>query len=480
MKQYILIILFFLSIKSLVFSNIIVNCNSEFEGTVKLHEIQADSSLILSGNNEIVLGNSSFQFNNDNFKTGAYRLNFYNKIKNRRTLSIPFFAGNSGNCEIYITIKDKNIEKENTKPKYIISELRFKNDLSEINNFMYSTTISDEYMWSYKEKWESEIDRFDSLRLVNMKMIESFEEKNDLTLVQRIILRYTCLVGVDFNLMLILYSESQDTASMRNAVNNYVEDNMIYSDNQKLTWYNFAFRRYIKLSFLLAHKENLTKNRYRIYTDSTVVEKFYKHIKLKCLNNPIIITNVVKRIRPFYKIDKYLYLLDITINDLKKNEPDTAYKYFENKKLKYVHLLPGKPLKYDITLSDTAGIQYKLSDFKDKIIYLDIWALWCGPCLKALPKLKKLQKKFKDNNDVVIININTDTRGKEKWKEYIRKNNIAGLSLHVNMENEKMMNINFKITGYPRYVLIDKGLLVKYQRAPAADKVADTILEMLK
>lgn len=60
----------------------------------------------------------------------------------------------------------------------------------------------------------------------------------------------------------------------------------------------------------------------------------------------------------------------------------------------------------DFSLKDLNGKVVKLSDFKNKIVIIDFWATWCGPCRKGIPDLVSLQKTY--GKDVVIIGITVD------------------------------------------------------------------------
>jgi thiol-disulfide isomerase/thioredoxin len=66
----------------------------------------------------------------------------------------------------------------------------------------------------------------------------------------------------------------------------------------------------------------------------------------------------------------------------------------------------GKPAKLDFTLKDMHGVDVHLESFKGKIILLNFWATWCGPCRAEIPSLVELQEQYKD--DLVILGLSVD------------------------------------------------------------------------
>ena len=81
----------------------------------------------------------------------------------------------------------------------------------------------------------------------------------------------------------------------------------------------------------------------------------------------------------------------------------------------------GKPAPLNYTLKDMNGIDVKLESFKGKVILLNFWATWCGPCRVEIPYLIELQQQYGD--DLVILGVSVDDPA-EKLKPYAREMKI--------------------------------------------------------
>jgi thiol-disulfide isomerase/thioredoxin len=66
----------------------------------------------------------------------------------------------------------------------------------------------------------------------------------------------------------------------------------------------------------------------------------------------------------------------------------------------------GKPARLDFTLKDMNGVDVHLASFKGKVILLNFWATWCGPCKAEIPMLVELQDQYPD--DLVVLGLSVD------------------------------------------------------------------------
>jgi len=129
----------------------------------------------------------------------------------------------------------------------------------------------------------------------------------------------------------------------------------------------------------------------------------------------------------------------------------------------YEHLYPGKPAP-DAAAYDLAGKNYKLSDFKGKAVYIDVWATWCGPCKREIPHLKTLEAEYHGKN-VEFISISTD-KDINAWKKFLESQEMSGLQLHQSDNPDENMSYLYMVNSIPRFIVIDKNGRIVSSDAP--------------
>lgn len=113
---------------------------------------------------------------------------------------------------------------------------------------------------------------------------------------------------------------------------------------------------------------------------------------------------------------------------------------------------PGKA-SINWSFPDKNGKIYSLTDFRGKYVYIDVWASWCGPCLRELPFFKNIYEKYKNRN-IAIISISVD-ENRSDWLNKIESEKMPNLQLYAGGWNNDLCNF-FKINGIPRFILLDK------------------------
>jgi thiol-disulfide isomerase/thioredoxin len=114
----------------------------------------------------------------------------------------------------------------------------------------------------------------------------------------------------------------------------------------------------------------------------------------------------------------------------------------------------GQPAP-EIALPDPDGNVYKLSDLKGKVVLLDFWASWCGPCRRANPSVVSAYNRYK-NKGFVVFNVSLD-KDKQKWVDAIKQD---GLSWKYHVSDLKYWDSQaarlYRVGAIPQQFLIDK------------------------
>ena len=98
-------------------------------------------------------------------------------------------------------------------------------------------------------------------------------------------------------------------------------------------------------------------------------------------------------------------------------ERQRALRYIDRPELTRAKMAPA----FSVTTED--GQRISMDDLQGKVVLLDFWATWCGPCREALPHIQNVAKKFR-GQQLVILSVSLDT-DEQKWKDFIAKNEMT-------------------------------------------------------
>jgi thiol-disulfide isomerase/thioredoxin len=115
----------------------------------------------------------------------------------------------------------------------------------------------------------------------------------------------------------------------------------------------------------------------------------------------------------------------------------------------------GQPAP-NFKIPDLYGHEISLDQYKGKVVLLDFWATWCGPCRMALPVIERLQKEFPST--LVLLAINLQDR-KEEVTDFIYK---LGLTSQVLLDENGSVGQTYGAVSIPMEVLIDKQGVVRF------------------
>jgi thiol-disulfide isomerase/thioredoxin len=113
---------------------------------------------------------------------------------------------------------------------------------------------------------------------------------------------------------------------------------------------------------------------------------------------------------------------------------------------------PERQVAPDFSWQTQDGKVMHLSDLKGKVVLLDFWATWCGPCRMTIPHVESIHEKFKDKG-LVVIGVNLDNPSKrEAVSKFIKEH---GITYTVVGDNGTVAN-EYGVSGIPRFFFIDK------------------------
>ena len=125
---------------------------------------------------------------------------------------------------------------------------------------------------------------------------------------------------------------------------------------------------------------------------------------------------------------------------------------------------------------DVEGNVKHLADFKGKVIYIDLWATWCGPCIQESPAFEALGKKYV-GKDIVFLPVSTDTSS-IPWLRYLDGHKKELTQYH---SNDVALKESWAIMYIPRFILIDKdfNIVNAYAPRPSSEEIVTLIDSVL-
>ena len=144
----------------------------------------------------------------------------------------------------------------------------------------------------------------------------------------------------------------------------------------------------------------------------------------------------------------------------------------------YKPLMPGSKAP-DTAFKDASGNIYTIGGFKGKVLVIDVWATWCKSCLMNMAKFMALKEEYKENPDVEFVTVSTDSEEvRESWLAAIEKFKMGSmLNLTPCNSNGKIFTEEYRVSGVPRYIVIDRNGDIVSVFAPKPD---DGMKEMIE
>jgi len=128
----------------------------------------------------------------------------------------------------------------------------------------------------------------------------------------------------------------------------------------------------------------------------------------------------------------------------------------------------GRPAP-NFKLSDLSGREVSLDQFRGKIVMLDFWATWCGPCRLSMPMLERLQKEYPKDMALLAINL---AEPPDEVRSYVQRQNISSTVL---LDQDGKVGEVYRSESIPMQVLIDQKGIVRRIAVGYSSRLGDQL-----
>lgn len=281
-----------------------------------------------------------------------------------------------------------------------------------------------------------------------------------------------------------------DTNELQEILNKYIN-----SDNSEIKKLGLAF--YLNAESIIGKRNKNNREKYfslvkpesdlwsltpfvfvynRNVNNNPELKKYYKEFYAKNKNQEI----KAQRLSVNYEMAKFSGKKEEMKNIRKllkeKYSKSRTFKFFEKRFPENPAISVGKTLpKFSVNeISDESKV-YTNESFKGKVLLLDFWATWCGPCKSELPHLHKAYEKFKDKG-LVILSLSFD-RSPDKVEKFRKgKWKMPWCNAFIKDGFSNKIASDFEVVGIPKPILVDRnGKIIELSRNIRGEKLLKTL-----
>ncbi|WP_282134094.1 TlpA family protein disulfide reductase [Seonamhaeicola maritimus] len=364
----------------------------------------------------------------------------------------------------YLSKGDK-VDFQVADAKQFLSTLGFMGDYSEFNNYLANKASKEQGFFKNVDNFKADEAAFETLLAALKKDTESkletvtkipegykVKEKRAIEL-KRLSLKavyeksHGSIIGDNDIEISDAFKKELSELNMNNP------EDYLYSED---------YRNMVFFGILNKINESKPKDR-QSYIEAR--EKVFAEIKSEAIRNAELYRNISGSLQR--SNDKEKAVNEFLSTSTNEGHKESVKALFELLKT----LDPGQPSPKFVNYENYAGGTTSLDDLKGKYVYIDVWATWCGPCKAEIPHLKKVEEQYHDKN-ITFLSISTDKpKDKQKWKDMIKDKELGGIQLITDNEFKTSFISDYKISGIPRFILLDpKGNIVQANAPRPSDE----------
>ena len=127
-------------------------------------------------------------------------------------------------------------------------------------------------------------------------------------------------------------------------------------------------------------------------------------------------------------------------------------------------------------LVTSQGEELQLDDMHGKVVLLDFWATWCGPCKETLPAVASIARDYANDPMLVVISVSSDS-SRETWSSFVQKNNMTWPQY---LDANRALGLAYGVNGIPHFFTIDTNGTLKTEQVGSGADVRGVVDKLMK
>ena len=391
------------------------------------------------------------------------------------------FTSGGNHARIYVNPKSKLSFTANAEN--FMETLTFTGDDADVNNylatqsaFMVNAGIRNEN-FLYSSKYETFLSSLDELVETLNSNLNAFSQKFTINYEEFISLEKERFNLISGTLILTYYTPIINTNGTNEVLDKKLNE-LVYSTdlNNPIMIQLYEFKPFVQNLIALRLNKQIKEKKIEFKSAEEYANSYFAIIDETFVESEVVeelYYSFMKDFVAYYGAESVLAIYgkykDFSTNKSRLSELDKIF-------AEYSKLAKGQA-SVNWTFPDINGKNYSLTDFRGKYVYIDVWASWCGPCKRELPSLAQLKETFKGKN-IAIIGISVD-ENKADWQNMINSGELNGIQLYAQGWANPLCEF-FKITGIPRFILLDKEGNIINANADRPSGDIETVLNNLE